>query len=954
MEAVGAGASVLAFVLLALKSAKAAYEVLSAVKDGNTHVAQATHSIERLQSTLELLERRGEQHDQFLLKTTKTCADEMKAFAEQLGKLAKPQTGVRRQLTKAMIFLKEDDLKRMSAAVVGHTTALNFYLGIQQGETIRAVRDDVRAVLPVQQSIRETQTTILTEQTTLTTLIRDSMSQSTNQSHSIHETIQTSMQNLATREDVQGINHLLQQLLSHLHPSPEITAQPRVVEIANDGTEEASSEPDLEDELEASIFFIVEALQDRCGILADNKAREVCDALLDFLDKAVSSGQLLTSKMAAGVDNDDDDLRTLRDNLRVVKGAILNSRQVSVNERSRKLLFDDREIVISRNTTYKTLSIRSGTISLHSTESHSKIVGNYRVPGLSKWDHDMSGEADAYGCTTDTRIGFTPRIQGRTTKGQGFEVILRSSHGYHGSYQAIPKLFANNIIPNNSLVFRVVENGDLGTFQRMLTNGEASIRDQNERGAPLLFYACRQPDMCRFLLEHGADVGCVARVPGRERDTGNALSVYEDVDQWGGGDSSARERFGACVELLLNAGCDPGVRSSWPPSFLELALRFCNPTIFRMLYTSGFIQAYTSVNIGFHNATLLHLYAGGCYPTAKGFSLILQQGVDIHARCSKGFTCLHYLFDNIDNIRGSASGPEGQSDHGIRLGLLDACDTLVRGGADVDAAENMGRSVSQMAYADSRRGLNSFPGDLWDRVLAGNGLDVVAFRNRSGIPRRAHYGYGYERRDFEALWAGMTHLCPYFNDYEPPPYHKLYSQRALLGFRSLWHQWGDEIEVGAIRRRNLLDFDNIDGEDNEIEVWEGDGSDLALSFDAAWNAVGTGVETGTVNGFATGILMEIKTVALAGMKTGTAIGQTTRRGKRTTMGATKRIAMTGDAGSSNLRVGYIACISLRTVTPKNHSITCPQGHLSQRKNRYLPPRHLDSKQQRTGRAGGGG
>jgi hypothetical protein len=133
MEVVGVGASVLAFVVVGLKSAKAAYEALSAIKDGNTHVAQARSSVQGLQSTLERLSRCrlvAEQQDEGLLKTVKECADNMKAFAAQLSGLDGPKHGAERQWNKVKIFLKEDDMKRLSAAVVGNTAALNFYLQV--------------------------------------------------------------------------------------------------------------------------------------------------------------------------------------------------------------------------------------------------------------------------------------------------------------------------------------------------------------------------------------------------------------------------------------------------------------------------------------------------------------------------------------------------------------------------------------------------------------------------------------------------------------------------------------------------------------------------------------------------------------------------------------------------------------------------------------------------------
>lgn len=439
-------------------------------------------------------------------------------------------------------------------------------------------------------------------------MVQDSMTQSRNESHAIRETIQTSTQGLATQTDIRHINDLLERLLRS-HSAQETTTAPRVIKIADEGVAQPKVEVDHEDDLEATIFFIIEALQGRRGIFAGDEAQEICDALLDFLDKAFSSGLLLSLApgwASARDHNDDHDLRALRVNLRAAKGAILASRQISVNQGggpSTKRHFADGTILISQQTRLKKLELLSGTVSVLSTESHSTIGGRYQPPRLLTWNRESLEEMETSIYTTDTRINFTPWLQGRTAKGQGFEAILRKSHGYQGSYQAVPRLFVNNILPENSPVFRVVRNGELAKFQSMLMRGEASLRDQDEYGAPLLFvgpildstvkwesstdgcakYATKQPDMCRFLLEHGADVDHFAPVSEFGTNSGplgNALAKYRDAIIFGNEVPESRgqqQRERICQRLLINAGCDPIMqmlgKSGIPmSSFLDLKL----------------------------------------------------------------------------------------------------------------------------------------------------------------------------------------------------------------------------------------------------------------------------------------------------------------------------------------------------------------------------------------------
>jgi len=87
---------------------------------------------------------------------------------------------------------------------------------------------------------------------------------------------------------------------------------------------------------------------------------------------------------------------------------------------------------------------------------------------------------------------------------------------------------------------------------------------------------------------------------------------------------------------------------------------------------------------------------------------------------------------------------------------------LINHGADVYARNNDSPSVSDLPY-DEERHRTSFPGDVWDAVLAEGGYSVLCHRKRHGPrPRVAIYRRGYTREMFERLWEGREHLCPYY------------------------------------------------------------------------------------------------------------------------------------------------------------------------------------------------
>lgn len=184
------------------------------------------------------------------------------------------------------------------------------------------------------QSIRETQATFLTQQATLTALVQDSITQITNETRVTRETIEASTSGLATQGDIQRLNDLLERLL-RIRTDQETPAS-RVIEINDNYTEPEEANP--EQELEASVRSILEAIRDKEGVFALDEAKDIGDALLDFLNSALLSGQVF-DRFAVTNDqtcNGHRDLETLRRNLRAVQGGLLMSREVLVNKLGRQ------------------------------------------------------------------------------------------------------------------------------------------------------------------------------------------------------------------------------------------------------------------------------------------------------------------------------------------------------------------------------------------------------------------------------------------------------------------------------------------------------------------------------------------------------------------------------------------------------------------------------------------
>lgn len=180
------------------------------------------------------------------------------------------------------------------------------------------------------------------------------------------------------------------------------------------------------------------------------------------------------------------------------------------------------------------------------------------------------------------------------------------------------------------------------------------------------------------------------------------------------------------------------------------------------------------------NATLsggetpLHLTCANGRWSAEVFDILLSRGAQIGDTDHLGRSCLHICIDSewvsnddwswYKHHRGSPS-PVARFVGGMIF--------LIRNGVDVRATDKYDTSVSDLAYRPSWNWykpeyprIGSVRGDVWDFCLASCGYDIAEFRQ--GRPRRVHYGAYYSREDFEELWAGKEHLCPYFNDPEVP------------------------------------------------------------------------------------------------------------------------------------------------------------------------------------------
>lgn len=133
MEAVGAAASALTFVTVALSSVKLLYETLSSVKDGPSNVKKAADVIMQLRRLLEQIQQSTSiVVDGVLLNDLESCISDLTTFADKVVKLQTlPQESRGGRLWKRLkAFANEKDLDQISTNVSQHCARLTLRLSV--------------------------------------------------------------------------------------------------------------------------------------------------------------------------------------------------------------------------------------------------------------------------------------------------------------------------------------------------------------------------------------------------------------------------------------------------------------------------------------------------------------------------------------------------------------------------------------------------------------------------------------------------------------------------------------------------------------------------------------------------------------------------------------------------------------------------------------------------------
>ncbi|KAK4151850.1 peroxisomal NADH pyrophosphatase NUDT12 [Chaetomidium leptoderma] len=194
MDPVSAGASVLAFVGLAFKSANVIHQVLSAVKDGSQSLGHLVSDIAQLQDILERLssleaESIDEGSAKALVSMAKRCADDVGDIESKLRRLRIPPTERRvgKLWKRLVIAVSEKDLAHMQGLVRGHFMMLSVQLGLLQAMQMPASRSQLSEMLEGLKQLKEQVSTLHAKASPVAAAQTDPLTTNTNATSDIQE-----------------------------------------------------------------------------------------------------------------------------------------------------------------------------------------------------------------------------------------------------------------------------------------------------------------------------------------------------------------------------------------------------------------------------------------------------------------------------------------------------------------------------------------------------------------------------------------------------------------------------------------------------------------------------------------------------------------------------------------------------------------------------------------------
>ncbi|KAB5582935.1 hypothetical protein GE09DRAFT_948401 [Coniochaeta sp. 2T2.1] len=524
---------------------------------------------------------------------------------------------------------------------------------------------------------------------------------------------------------------ILRQMQAELHISA--SAKSLVVSALQPTTQAAQSFSAqactaLDPELEGSVDRLIKLVKDKECTLDSGDAD--AEQLISDLQMLLDSAQQQELSVAGTPDMIEvtrawpsEPAPNILKELRLASSLLLSAPMIAVNRNGPWTLSGPvpEGFVLQQDRKRKVVDVANGTLTV-TTNSRRRT---------RRQQNETPASGNNGGKDFVAQISFRP-------KGSNSLLSISVSRGqlHHGSVSGVPRVLLSNILPEDSHVFKIARDGTVEDLMSLLAQGQASLHDHDPWGWSLLHCAVQSGNspMTRFLVENGLDVDEICTIGPTRYDPTSA-------------------------EILLRAGADPTIDPrghSLPVLHQSTNLAHQSTDRMRdMIYRHSLYFGLSDCRDWRGFTPMLWASWLQCDPrrNVQQVPFFLSKGSSINEADGFGCNMLHHFFCTRPR---RPSNPDG------RFLLL----YLLENGIDVRARDSLGRTVSQIAYSQlcytMEIQLGSYCGDIWDSVLDSCGYSIAEFRK--GYPRQAAYTGRYSRWDFEKLWEGREHCCPYWDD----------------------------------------------------------------------------------------------------------------------------------------------------------------------------------------------
>ena len=462
------GASILAFVLCGLKSIKLIHGVISSVKDGPPKLSQLEGAISSLHDQLEqmrddpTLPTIPPNQTEALKRLLERCNADIGYFEKKISKLSiSDDEKLRGKLWKRLrLAFAEKDIPFMLAVISGHVDSLSLQANIRQTASLAGISSQNAHIKEAVDSLVQKATEMPSISSTQATEISTGLAQ-------------------------------LTQLCGMLATKLTNTAQDEPHNVSGARQERDSPKKPEDSEILRGLEDLARLVDESERTIASEEAEDVVDALDSILRDMASKSQAISrvESRSTGIGSNG---KLEPRQFKIIAAHFVDALSIRLNSTSKSI-----HNLISCNAIL--------TYVFQDRHHYSTAEGTVRTQGMSFRRFEAT-----YGTATLTSITRTKRQKTQKeietsqadvrqeitttvafmTKNFGPKIFIKAS-AWRGSLadscpSLAPCVSISWIRPNDSEVFRCIQDGRLDTLQQLLRDGMASLQDRDEYGASLL------------------------------------------------------------------------------------------------------------------------------------------------------------------------------------------------------------------------------------------------------------------------------------------------------------------------------------------------------------------------------------------------------------------------------------------------------------------------------------